>query len=220
MAGKPGIAGRLGPGTTCSPGRTSPSGSPRLTFTGSVSGRIPSLARSPSGPACIKALTASRFVKSREWEEIQGHSWEGANTYAFPNQAGSFYVVQGPDLWRQLYPVTGTGDLVQILPAIGWPHGLAMDNRPNSTLLFAGTSAGELNYTLNPSAPQPAWNAVPGISLNEPITSIVFAPSTPGMAYLISQLGKVFRNASVSSPRNWTDMHSNWVGGFVIQLDE
>jgi len=171
------------------------------------------------GPGHHQGLMASRFVKSREWEGIQGHAWEGANTYAFPNQAGAFYLVQGPDLWRQLYPLTGTpADLAQILPAIGWPHALGMDNSPNSTTLFAGTSAGELKYTLDPAASQPTWNTVAGISLNEAIVSIVFAPGTPGMAYLISSSGRVYRNNSVSSPGNWSDTNSNWQGGAVVQL--
>ena len=170
------------------------------------------------GPGHHQGLTASRFVKSREWEEIQGHSWERANTYAFPNQAGCFYVVQGPDLWRQLYPVTGSGDLIQILPAIGWPHGIAMDNSANSTLLFVGTSAGQLKYTLDPSAAQPTWVTVPNINLNEAIVSIVFVPATPGMAYLATSSGRIFRNSSVSSPDNWADMNSDWQSGAVVGL--
>lgn len=36
------------------------------------------------GPAHHQGLLASRCVKSREWVKIQGHSWEGANTYRFP----------------------------------------------------------------------------------------------------------------------------------------
>ena len=171
------------------------------------------------GPGHHQGLMATPFVKSSEWEGIQGHSWEGANTYAFPNQAGIFYLVQGTDLWRQLYPLTSTpADLTQILPAIGQPHALAMDNRPNSTMLFAGTSAGELKYTLNPAAAQPSWNTVGGVSLNEPIVSIAFAPGTPGMAYLVSVSGKVFRNADVAAPASWTDMTSDWAGGPAVQI--
>src|SRR5262249_37850364 len=156
---------------------------------------------------------------SSEWEGIQGHAWEGANTYAFPNQAGVFYLVQGPDLFRQLYPLTGTqADLVKILPAIGQPHALAMDNRPHSTMFFAGTAAGELEYTVNPAAATPSWTTVGGVSLSEPIVSIAFAPGTPGMAYLVSASGKVFRNADVAAPASWTDMNSNWAGGPVVQV--
>jgi hypothetical protein len=163
------------------------------------------------GPAHHQGLLASRFVKSREWQGIQGHSWEGANTYSFPNQPGAFYLVQGADLWRQLYPpVNPATDLTQILQGIGWPHAVAMDNRPNSTALFVGTQFGKVTYTLNPGASPPTWNSVAGVNLNEPIVSIAFAPGTPGMAYALSASGRVFRNSTVSSPTNWVNMNSNW----------
>ena len=126
-------------------------------------------------------------------------------------------MVQGSDLFRRSYPPATPGDLTQILSAIGQPHAVAMDNRPGSTVLFAGTQAGALQYTLNPSAASPIWNAA-GLNLGEPIVSIAFAPGTPGMAYAISQSGKVYRNNSVVTPTNWTDMHSNWLGGRVVQL--
>jgi hypothetical protein len=171
------------------------------------------------GPAHHQGLLACRFVKSREWEEIQGHSWEGANTYSFPNQPGVFYLVQGPDLWRQLYPRTNTAaDLVQILPQIGGQHALAMDNTPNSKILFAGTQSGTLQFTLDPAASQPVWNSVSSVNPNEAIASIAFAAGTPGMAYAISASGKVYRNNNVSTPGNWVDMRSNWRGGGVVQL--
>jgi hypothetical protein len=170
------------------------------------------------GPGHHQGLQASRFVKSSEWEEIQGHRWEVANTYAFPNLDGAFFLVQGPDLWRQLYPLTNTpADLVKILPNIGGPGALAMDNRPGSTMLFVGTSSGQLMYTFDPSASQPVWNSVASVSLNEPVASVAFAPGTPGRAYLISSSGKVYRNSSVSSPTDWVDVNSNWQGDPSVQ---
>jgi photosystem II stability/assembly factor-like uncharacterized protein len=169
------------------------------------------------GPAHHQGLIASQCVKSREWVGIEGHAWEGANTYSFPNLPGVFFLVQGPDLFRRSYPPASPDDLTRILPGIG-SQALAMDNRPGSTVLFAGMGAGTLQYTLNPSATTPTWNSVPGLNLGEPIVSIVFAPGTPGMAYAVSQSGRVFRNNSVATPANWSDMHSNWRGGNVVQL--
>lgn len=162
------------------------------------------------GPAHHAGLLACPFVKSTEWDGIQGHSWEGANTYTFPNQPTVFYLVQGADLWRQLYPETGTNDLMEILPGIGWPHAICMDNTPNSLTLFVGSSSGVLQFTTNPGANPPVWSTASSINLAEPIVSIAFAPSSPGMAYLISQSGRVFRNPNVSSPNSWVDQGSDW----------
>jgi hypothetical protein len=171
------------------------------------------------GPGHHQGLMASRFVKSLEWDEIQGHAWEAANTYAFPNQAGAFYLVQGADLWRQLFPLTNTAaDLVQILANIGNPHAVAMDNRPNSTLLFVGTASGQLQYTPAATVTQPVWSVAPSVIAGEAIVSIMFAPGTPGMAYAISQSGRVWRNSDVANPADWVDMNSDWRGGGVVQL--
>jgi hypothetical protein len=171
------------------------------------------------GPGHHQGLLASRCVKSREWEEIQGHAWEGANTYAFANEADAFFLVQGPDLFRQLYPVSNTpADLVQILPGIGWPHALAMDNRPGSRMLFAGTSQGELKYTPDAAAANPTWTTANIVNPGAAIVAIAFAPGNPGMAYAISSSGRVFRNDNVNTPANWIDVRSNWVSGGVVQL--
>jgi photosystem II stability/assembly factor-like uncharacterized protein len=164
------------------------------------------------GPAHHQGLLASRVVKSQEWQEIQGHSWESANTYTFGNQQGAFYLTQGADLWRQIFPTTGgPNDLVQVLPgaaSAGQP-GIAMDNTLGSMTLFVGDGAGILHYAQNPSITPILWSTVPGISLGERIVSIAFAPATPGMAYFLSQSGKVYRNRNVSSPANWVNMNSN-----------
>jgi hypothetical protein len=176
------------------------------------------------GPAHHQGLLASQFLRSSEWEGIQGHSWESANTYGFDSQPGAFYLTQGADLWRQIFPVTGgPNDLTQVLPsaaAAGQP-GIAMDNTSGSMTLFVGDGSGTLHYTQNPGATPIVWTAVPGIGLSEPIVSIAFAPAAPGMAYLLSKSGKVFRNINVSSPANWVNRNSNLAlsGPFQIAVE-
>lgn len=166
------------------------------------------------GPAWHQGLLASRFVKSMEWDGIQGHSWEQADSYTFGNQPGAFYVLQGADLWRQIFPTTGgPNDLITVFPSVvpvQWMQpGIAMDNTPGSMTLFVGDGWGVLHYTQNPAVTPIVWTSVPGISLGEPIVSIAFAPADPGMAYFLSQSGKVYRNSDVSSPINWVNMNSN-----------
>jgi hypothetical protein len=162
------------------------------------------------GPAHHQGLLASNFVKSQQWQGIQGHAWETANSYSFPNQPGAFYLLQGADLWRQFFPPTGSNDLIQVFPAVApFQSGIAMDNRPNSPLLFVGDGTGLLHYTQNPGVTPISWTTVPGLNLGEPIASLAFAPSSPGMAYLLSQSGKVYRNSNVASPNTWVNMNSN-----------
>jgi hypothetical protein len=147
-----------------------------------------------------------------EWDEIQGHSWESANTYSFGNQQGAFYLTQGPDLWRQIFPTTGgPNDLVMVLAgaaSAGQP-GIAMDNTSGSMMLFVGDGSGILHYSQDPTATPIVWTSVPGINLGEPIVSIAFAPATPGMAYFLSESGQVYRNSNVASPGSWANMNSN-----------
>jgi hypothetical protein len=171
------------------------------------------------GPAHHQGLIASNFVKSQQWQGIQGHAWESANTYSFGNQPGAFYLLQGNDLWRQFFPPTGSNDLVQVFPSVApFQSGIAMDNRPNSLLLFVGDGNGQLHYTQNPGGTPVSWTTVPGINLGEPISSIAFAPSVPGMAYLLSRSGKIYRNSNVSSPSTWVNMNSNLNLPSPIQL--
>jgi hypothetical protein len=132
-----------------------------------------------------------------------------ANTYSFGNQAGAFYLLQGADLWRQMFPPIGANDLVQVLPSVApFQSGIAMDNTPGSMTLFVGDGNGVLHYAQNPGTTPISWSTVPGVSLGEPIVSIAFAPSSAGMAYLLSQSGKIYRNNNVISPTNWVDMQS------------
>jgi len=171
------------------------------------------------GPAHHQGLIASNFVQSQQWQGIQGHAWESANTYSFGNQPGAFYLLQGSDLWRQFFPPTGSNDLVQVFPSVApFQSGIAMDNRPNSLLLFVGDGNGQLHYTQNPGGTPVSWTSVPGINLGEPISSIAFAPSVPGMAYLLSRSGKIYRNSNVSSPNTWVNMNSNLNLPSPIQL--
>lgn len=171
------------------------------------------------GPAHHAGLIACPFVKSSEWAEIQGHSWETANTYAFPNQPGAFYLLQGPDLWVQSYPGTA---LTKILPGIGWPSAVCMDNTPGSTTLFVGTQAGTMYYSTNASTSSPNWTQVTAINLGgDSFVSIVFSASSPGTAYAVSQSGQVYHNPNVAVPQNWVSMASNWNSGEfgnVVQL--
>ena len=141
-----------------------------------------------------------------------------ANSYSFANQPGVFYIFGKTDLFQQLFPLTNTpADFVDIGSNLS-PTAIAMDNTPNSILLFVGTNSGNIYYATNPGANPPVWTQVPGINLNEPIVSIVFAPGTPGMAYAISSSGVVFQNLDVTNPNNWTNMGSNWAGGPVVEM--
>jgi hypothetical protein len=181
----------------------------------------PSVGPTSVGPAHHQGLIASNDVQSSEWSGIQGHSWESADTYSFGNQQGAFYLTQGSDLFRQIFPPTGgPNDLVKVLPsaaASGQP-GIAMDNTPNSMTLFVGNGTGLLQYTQNPTATPIVWTTVPGIALGGLIVSIAFAPSSLGMAYLLSESGKVYHNNNVSSPNNWVNMNSNLVLPGPVQL--
>jgi photosystem II stability/assembly factor-like uncharacterized protein len=171
------------------------------------------------GPAHHQGLLASGSLISSEWDGIQGHSWEMANTYGFPQVPGTFFLVQGPDLWRQLYPQTGTpNDLITTIPGIGSPHAVMIDNTPGSSTIFVGTQAGNLYYTTTPTANPPPWTSVTTVSVGEPIVSICFAPSQPGMAYLVTQSGRVWRNDNVASVTNWIDRTSNWALDPVVQV--
>lgn len=176
------------------------------------------------GPAWHQGVLASRSIDTSQWQGVQGHSWEAANSYAFANQPGVFYLFRGgggaDNLWRQYFPPRpGEPSLHNVYPGIH-PTAIGMDNRRDSQLLLLGTANGRIHFTADPSVDDPSWSEAASVDFGEAVASIALAPSRPGTAYAVSSSGHVVKCSDVSSPGTWNDAHSDLDIGaeHVLQL--
>jgi hypothetical protein len=164
-----------------------------------------------------QGIAASTSLTSGNWAGIEGGAWEFSNIDGDPRRSTYFYVLAGV-LCRRRYPGTGTRDFII-------PFGdflatcIAVDPRGTSNTLLAGSSTpGRIMRTLNGNLEVPSWTIEPDIGVGaEPVVSIAFAPSHPGMAYAVTQSGRVFRKADVNSASAWEDRGA-WSPGGVMQL--
>lgn len=160
-------------------------------------------------------VLASQSVSTRQWEQIDGGSWEFVPVRGDPQRPSFFYYLGG-QLVRRRYPGTGTVDIWLNFGNFTPSFGLAVDTRPQSNTILVGDATAP---TGQPSAPTPClirraldgdqaaptWTIEPGINLfNDPIISIQFARSSPGMAYAASASGLVFtKTPDVNAPGAW-----------------
>ena len=154
-------------------------------------------------------IVGSKSLNKKQWEGLEGGSWEWTNIFGDPVRPGTFYVYW-VKLWRYHFPGTKTSKLEEIgsfTPTRDYPA-IAVDPRSSYNILLVGTqNPGSVMRTKNVHETNPTWNSEPGIDLvSDAIVSIAFAPGTPGMAYAVSVTGRVFRKLNVDSDDNWVEM--------------
>ena len=164
-----------------------------------------------------QGIVASEHLSTRQWSTIEGGGWEFTNIYGDPIRPDTFYVFAATDLWRRRFPHVGAGTLVTI--GSFKPTAIAIDTRMTSnTLLVGSDSPGRIMRALDGDSETPTLIPESGISIGtEPIVSIAFAPSRPGMVYAVSVSGRVFRKSDVNSDEDWEEM-GHWDQDNVTQI--
>lgn len=165
-----------------------------------------------------QGIVASTSLNMRDWQTIEGGSWEFAKVYGDPRRPYRFYVEAG-NLHRRRWPNTGGSDF-DINYGNFSVTSVAVDPRDTSrTLLASARNPGAVMRTLDADPSAPVWTAERGITLamDVSVESVAFAPSTPGMAYAISSDGRVFRKLDVNSADAWTQT-GQWARTGVKQI--
>lgn len=148
-----------------------------------------------------------------EYNDPPRTAWELNKTYADPKRTNVFYVF-GTRLVRR---ILGSGISATNIFAIGSfrPQAISVDSRTNSDIILYSSIQPDQHMptvlnpkiwrTLEGNSNTPTWmtEIVDQIRQDENIISITFAPSSPAMAYAVSNIGNVYRKSDVGSDRNW-----------------
>ena len=156
------------------------------------------------GDAYHQGLLGANSLAARDWEGIEGHSWEFANVSGDPLRPGVFYVLGGT-LFRREFPSASSTPLTEI--ASFRPLCLAIDERTGSQVALVST-AGEVRRTSDITAVAPVWTVMPGLVLSsDAVVSMAFAPTLGQRAYALTGGGRVFMCADADATAGWTEAH-------------
>lgn len=165
-------------------------------------------------------IIATETLTADGWGIVEGHAWEFANVQGDPRRPNYFYVLHGA-LGRLRIPKTPTEGFQGNYGTPSFrPRCLDVDRRSTSQTLLAGTEGpGRIMRTLQGNQLNPTWAAEPGVSLaTEAITAIGYANTSSGMAYALSNAGRVFTKADADSGAAWTQV-GQWAGsGDVVAV--
>src|SRR5260221_3757645 len=118
-----------------------------------------------------------------------GHAWEFRDIFGDPVRAGRYFIF-ADTLYQYLFPGTGTAaDLVSI--STFQPTAIAVDQRPGSAVVLAGTADGQGMRAPDGDTTKPTWTATAGMALpqDDGIVWMDFAPSPPPPGYGLSSAG-------------------------------
>jgi photosystem II stability/assembly factor-like uncharacterized protein len=172
-----------------------------------------------------QGIVASESLSSRYWQGIEGGGWEFARIYGDPKRPYYFYVF-GVDtsgvvraLHRRRWPNATTGSSFDINWGNFGVTSIGVDPRPGSGVIICGVrDPAVLKRTTMGDSATPTWTDESiSLATGEIVTGVAFAPSQPGLAYAITNQGRVFRKVDVSSSSAWTRV-STWTGRAPISL--
>jgi hypothetical protein len=173
-----------------------------------------------------QGLVASNELSTRQWETIEGGGSEFARVYGDPNRPYYYYIFaldpgtgQVVALQRRRWPNAMTGSSFDLNWGAFIVKSIGFDPRPRSGVILCGASGpAALKRTTMADSAAPTWtNESISLVAGEIVTSVAFAPSQPGMAYVITNQGRVFRKRDVSSSSAWM-LVSTWGGRAPISL--
>lgn len=165
-----------------------------------------------------QGIVASRSLSTKQWQGIEGGAWEFSKIHADPKRPYYFYVFS-TKLHRRRWPNAAAGANFDLEWGNFTVTSLGVDPRPGSGVILCGARDPEaLKRTTMADSTAPAWTdeTVP-LAAGEIVTSVAFVPSQPGMAYVITNQGRVFRKDDVSSSSPWA-LASTWSGHAAISL--
>jgi hypothetical protein len=165
-----------------------------------------------------QGIVASTSLSTKQWQGIEGGSWEFSRIYGDPKRPYTFYVF-ATKLHRRRWPEAASGTNFNIDWGNFTVTSIGVDPRPTSGIILCGArDPSTVKRTTAADFAAPTWtNETIALNTGEIVTSIAFAPSQPGMAYLITNGGRVFRKDDVSTSSAWA-LVSTWTGHAAISL--
>jgi photosystem II stability/assembly factor-like uncharacterized protein len=181
-------------------------------------------------------IIGTTMLATRRWEGAEGHAWEFNNVFADANRSDNYFVFGGGNLYRRIYPTTGTDFFFPI--ATFGPDGagvgaIAADPRPNSDILLVGTASpgGRLKLTrdpyvtafIDPAQPElgraVVWEEVLVTGQGEGnVRGIAFVPDIPGAAYAMTENGTTYWKADVADANTAWQGRGRWTTTDVRQV--
>lgn len=166
-----------------------------------------------------QGIVASTSLSTKEWQGIEGGGWEFSRVFGDPKRPYMFYVFAGGKLHRRRWPNAPSGPSFDIEWGNFSVTSIGVDARSTSSVILAGAGGPPaLKRTTMADSATPTWtDETIALGTGDFVRSIAFAPSRPGMAYVITDRGNVFRKDNVSGSSAWT-LVSTWTAWGAISL--
>jgi hypothetical protein len=161
----------------------------------------------------------TKDLERKQWEQIEGGSWEFVPARGDPKRADMWYFLRGGEIMRRQYPSTLANPRWSYA-AFSHSWGLALDARPGTDLglvseFDGATGLSQIRRTIDAASNTPTWTVhalAPGVNLtSDQVMAIHFVPSSPNTAYAMTEQGRVLYCGDVASGAAWT-LRGTWQG--------